>query len=257
MIKFILASMLAFTLIGCKNYRVELDETKITLTAAEEAYIASHPEIRWGVEDNRPPFIFVQNGQVMGLSYEYLQLIAKKTGLKLKPVRTVTFLGSINSLESDEIDIILAIRPTIELSQAMQFTLPFVSQRGVFVFRKNTGQPRSPFIAAVRVGYANPTKRYLESRFPDMKLIETEDDEQSLVLLQKGLVDGSMMDEATADYWIKREVLDLQKAPISFDYPYAFGFRGSDPLLGSILTKGLEAIRAKDRKTLDSKWLSD
>lgn len=257
MFKVILASLLAFTLMGCKNIRRELDESKVVLTAAEEAYIASHPEIRWGVEDNRPPYIFVRNGQVMGLSYEYLQLIAKKTGLKLKPVRTVTFLGSVNALEAGEIDIILAIRPTIELSQAMQFTLPIVSQRGVFVFRKNSGQPRSPFIAAVRVGYASPTKRYLESRFPEMKLIETEDDEQSLVLLQKGLVDGSMMDESTADYWIKYEALDVQKAPINFDYPYAFGYRGDNPLLGSILAKGLEAIRAEDRETLDSKWLND
>jgi ABC-type amino acid transport substrate-binding protein len=254
--KFIAAVMVLGGLLGCKPPPGSVDESKITLTAAEAAYVASTLEIKWAVEDNRPPYIFIEDGAVKGLSFEYLQLIAKKTGLRFKPVRTGTFLKSVIALDQGLVDVVTAVRPTVELSEFMQFTLPIVNRRGVFVFRTNAGAPRSPFTVGLRLGYDNSLKAYLTNRFPDMKFVETEDDEQSLVLLQKGLVDGSLMDESTANYWIDKATLNAQKAPINFDYPYAFGYQKDNVLLGSILSKALDSISAEDRKTLNNKWLT-
>lgn len=246
----IIASLLiaAVALSGCN----QIDESKIALTEEELAFIASHPTVTWAVEDNRPPYIFVEGGNIKGLSVEYLDLISKKTGLKFKPVRTTTFFNSIEALRKGEVDLMTSLRPTPERAQFMSFTPPIAYNGGVFLFRVNT-LPRSPLTTGIRKGEA--VKEYLAARFPDMRIVEVEDDEESLALLQKGLLDGSVMDGGSADYLAKRSTVKVRQAIINFDYPYSYGYRKDDHVLGSIMTKAIAAIPSKDKTKLNSKWL--
>ncbi len=54
-----------------------------TFTAEEQAYIDNHPVVTLGSDYKWPPFDFVdKNGVPTGLSYDYIQLISQKSGLK-------------------------------------------------------------------------------------------------------------------------------------------------------------------------------
>jgi ABC-type amino acid transport substrate-binding protein len=98
-------------------------------------------------------------------------------------------------------------------------------------------------------------KEYLSVRFPDMKIIEVEDNEEAIALLQKGLLDGVVMDEGSADFLTKRSIVELRKANINFDYPYSFGYTKDNHMLGSIMTKAITSISSKDKQTLNKKWI--
>jgi len=247
----IIAVVLLALVVGCSK---PIDESKIPLTEEELAYISSHPFVSWAAEENRPPYVFVEGNDISGLAPEYLALIAKKTGLKFKPISTGSFNSSIDALRQGKVDVMTSIRPTPESAEFMGFTPPFAYQGGVFVFRVNT-LPRSPLTTGILKDSA--AKKYLQSRFPDMNLIETEDDEQSISLLQKGLLDGSVTDSATAIYLAKKGGVATRYAIINFDYPYSFAYRRDDRVLGSILTKAISAIKPEDKSKLNSKWLAE
>jgi len=247
----IIAVVLLALLTGCSK---PIDESKIPLSEEELAYIASHPFVSWAAEDNRPPYVFVEGNDPRGLAPEYLELIAKKTGLKFKPIETGGFNSSIEALRKGKVDVMTSIRPTPESAEFMGFTPPFAYQGGVFVFRVNT-LPRSPLTTGILKDSA--AKKYLQSRFPDMNLVETEDDEQSISLLQKGLLDGSVTDVGTANYLSKKGGIEIRSAIINFDYPYSFAYRRENTVLGSIMTKAITSIKPEDKTKLNSKWLTE
>lgn len=251
MFRFLAALLMSMIIVGCT---ARVDETKIPLTEEELDFISKHPHVSWAVEDNRPPYIFVEGGDVKGLSYEYIALIAKKTGLKLDPVRTNNFNEAIDALRGKKVDVMTAIRPTPEAAEFMGFTPPFAYQGGVFIFRINT-LPRSPLTTGILKDSA--AKKYLQERFPDMNLIETEDDEQSIALLLKGLLDGSVTDAATAAYLTRKGVAQTRSAIINFDYPYSMGYRREDTILGSILNKAIASITPEDKRKINSRWLAE
>lgn len=258
MIKLIAALMVSVALLSSceKPAPLTVDESKIELTPEEANYIATHPIVTWALEDNRPPFVFVdKNGNVAGLAPEYLQLISKKTGIVFVPIRTGTYLKSIDEFRGHKVDLLTTVKPSLELAGLMDFTPPIAEFSGVFVFRSNAGPLRSPFTSSLRYGYDTAAKQYLELRFPGMKLVETEDDEQSMVLLQKGLVDGAVLDEGTARYFIETGALNVQTARIGFAFPYSFAYHKDDQLLGDILIKALASISPQDRRVLESRWL--
>jgi ABC-type amino acid transport substrate-binding protein len=251
MIKLIIAFMAAITLTACG---AKVDESKIDLTEEELQFIASHPTVTWALEDNRPPYIFVENSNIKGLSFDYLVLISKKTGINFQPIRTANFFNSIEALKNKQVDVMTALRPTPYRADFMGFTPPIAYNGGVFLFRVNT-LPRSPMTTGIRRGEA--VKDYLKERFQDMKIVEVEDDEQSISLLQKGLLDGSVMDAGSANYLMNHAAIKMRKAAINFDYPYSFGYHKDNHILGSILTKAVISISNDDKKTLNQQWIKD
>ena len=58
------------------------EETNL-FTASEKAYIASHVFTLGTISDNYP-FNFEDKGKLSGFSYDYINLIKKKSGLKIK-----------------------------------------------------------------------------------------------------------------------------------------------------------------------------
>ena len=248
----IIALLLVMVMIaGCKP---KIDESKIALTEKELAYIAGHPSVAWAVEENRPPYIFVEGGSPAGLAPEYISVIARKTGLKFYPVKTGSFESSIEALRSGKVEVMTSIRPTPESAEFMGFTPPFASQAGVFIFRINT-LSRSPLTTGILKNSA--AKKYLLQRFPDMNLIETADDEQSTVLLKKGLIDGWVTDTGSAAHLTKKIGVETRSVIINFDYPYSMAYRRENTVLGSILTKAIASITPEDKIKLNRRWLAE
>jgi ABC-type amino acid transport substrate-binding protein len=243
------AVLLLTLLTGCFNH---VDESKIPLTEDELAYIAGHPTVTFAAEDNRPPYIFVEGDQVKGLSTEYIELIAKKTGLKFQPVKTGSYIESMDALEMEKVDVMTSIRPTPENTRFMGFTPPIAYQGGVYVFRVNT-LPRSPLTTGLHKGC--PARGYLVSRFPDMQLVDTVDDEEAISLLHKGLLDGVVTDAGTARYLTNKSDVQVRWASINFDFPFSFAYNSNAVTLGSILTKAISSITPEDKHTINSRWL--
>jgi len=168
-----------------------------------------------------------------------------------KQVSVRGFNEGINAVKAGEIDLMTAVRPTSDRAEFLGFTAPFSYNAGVFIFRLND-KPRSPLRAGICEGDAG--RAYLMSRFPDMKITETADNEEAIALLEKGLLDVAIMNEASADYLTHKSITKMRKANADFDYPYSFAFKKDDVLLGRILSKAIASISLEDKKTINESW---
>ena len=248
-----LTVMLAALLIGCTQEKAPtpIDETPIQLTNEEAKYVHENRVVTWVVEDNRPPFIYTDGTKVHGISAVYLAIISKKTGFVFKPVPVQNFNEGVKAVKTGQIDLMTTIRPTAERAIYFGFTAPYSYNAGVFVFRLNT-QPGSPLRAGICQG--DPALTYLISRFPDMKITETEDNEEAIALLEKGLLDVAIMNEASANYLSHKSITKMRKASTDFDYPYSFAFKKENAMLGQILSKAIASISLEDKKTINESW---
>lgn len=241
MFRFLMALLVAFSLQGCSQ---KIDDSRIVLTEEELAFIASSPEVIFALEENRPPYIYVSEGKAQGLAIEYLKIISKKTGLRFRGVPTETYRAGLEKLLLSKIDVVMAVRPTPGMMDSFGFTAPFAYQGGVFVFRSTT-LPRSPLQVAVLDG--GSVSPYLTERFPDMLIVHAQDDEEAMSLLNKGLVDGTVTDAATAFYLAEKGGVDIRAGHINFDYPFTIAFNRQSPILGSILNKAVASFSPKEK----------
>jgi len=252
MLKIASAILSVLLITGCTKLPPSIDDRKIQLTAEEQQYVDTHRVVTWALEDNRPPFSSVNdNGEPEGISIIYLNLISRKTGIVFKPMLVKNFNESFTAVSTGKIDIITAIRPSPERAVYLNFSVPYVYNAGVFLFRMNS-QPQSPLRAGISQGDA--VSNYLAFRFPDMKINETEDSEEAISLLEKGLIDVVVMNEASADYLASKSFIRMRKAAADFDYPFSFGVKKDNVILIGILSKALDSISVDDKKTINDSW---
>lgn len=249
-----LTMLFAALLISCSPNEpapTPINENPISLTAEEAKFVQDHRVVTWVVEENRPPFIFVDGVEIKGISQRYLSIISRKTGLIFKPVSVESFTAGIEAVKKGEIDLMTSVRPTSERTPYLGFSAPYVYNRGVFIFRQNS-QPHSPLRAGLTAADAAGT--YLMTRFPDMQITETLDNEEAVSLLEKGLLDVVVMNEASADYLTGKSVTPMRKAGTEFDYPYSFAFKKENAVLGSILSKAIASMTMEEKQQINEAW---
>ncbi len=228
-----------------------IDVTQVDLTLEEKQYIKDHPVVTWAAEDNRPPAVFIDaHGVIKGRVPTYLGVISKKTGLAFKPLPVGSLSEAIAAVNDKQIDLVTNVRPNTERNKDLVFTIPFASNQAVFLFRHDA--PRSPLRAAIQKGDA--AKQYLQSSFPGIEIVETDDHEESISLLQRGLIDFVMLNEPSADYYSTKIANKFIKVHTDFIYYAAFACRKENHLACSIISKAIGSISLLDRETLNDHW---
>lgn len=243
----------ATLLFGCSKPGTssEVQSERLRLTVEEIQYIREHNTVTWAMEENRPPFVYREHNKIKGISHEYLKVISRKTGLNFKAISVNNLAEAIDSVDKGKVDIVTSVRATPKRSEFMLFSTPYVYNAGVFVFRQNSN-PRSPLRAGICRGDASST--YLKERFTDMRITETRDVEEAISLLEKGLLDVAVMNEASADYLSNKSIIRMRKANTDFDYPYSFGVHKENEILVSILTKAIDSISIDDKNQMNEAW---
>jgi ABC-type amino acid transport substrate-binding protein len=256
MMKRYLAILIFAILLGCNKHQPEeriIDTTNtVTLTAEEQQFIKDHNVITWALEDNRPPSIYVDDhGNVRGRVPTYLSLISKKTGLVFKPLAVSSLDEALGAVKEGKIDLVVNVRSTPERLEYLGFTAPYTDSVAVFVFQRR-GMPNSPLRAGVQKGDA--AKDYLEKRFPGISIVETDQQEESLTLLRRGVVDVVILEETSADYFAMKHKTTYHKVKTDFSYQAGFGFKKDNQILGRIMSKVLLTINTADREKINDAW---
>ena len=96
------------TFLGINTVQLFADETSTNdynLTDEEKQWISEHPVLKASNELTWAPLDFVENGEALGFSVDYLNLIADKFGFKIDYVNGYSWLELLELLEQKEIDI--------------------------------------------------------------------------------------------------------------------------------------------------------
>ncbi|MDM0044340.1 transporter substrate-binding domain-containing protein [Variovorax dokdonensis] len=213
-------------------------EERVQFTSAEQAWIESHPVVRWHPTDFMP-FVFVdpRNKRYVGLSLQVLDRIQERSGLRFEMVQP-----------GQQADIFPVVVGGDQAPVGLKLSRPYFTDNWVFV-----GHAQDPFIngpqqlEGKRLAYFAPNNLAEEMKrdVPSLSLVPAESVVATFDYVANGRADITFANIDTANYIVQqfypnrlKVVGSVEDAPIEV----AFGVRQDQQLLLSIIDKSLIAI---------------
>jgi ABC-type amino acid transport substrate-binding protein len=157
------------------------------LTSEEREWLANHPVIRLAYETGYPPFTFVDaQGQIRGLSVDYIRLLERKLGIQFEVVAPDDLNVNLNKARSGKVDVLTSLMKTPERSEYLRFTKPYVAVPSVIIVNKGyTGPVTLDRMQGIRIAvctdYAVTT--YVKKKYPFLNLVPVSNELISLRML--------------------------------------------------------------------------
>jgi polar amino acid transport system substrate-binding protein len=232
------------------------------LTKQEINYIEKNRVAPISVMQDFSPFSFEINGTYQGFVNDILSLLEEKTGLRFKRV-TGQWIPNLQRFKAKETKIIADISYKKEREEFTLFTKPyyeiptlifvrddFKDYKGIESFKgKKVGIQKNIFYAK-EVG-----------EIEGIDLVENESIEEMAKALSYGKIDIAIMNLLTMNHYIKKNALsnilaidELNLKTVNRE-DLRFGVNIDQPLLYSIMQKGLEAISVQEWRNLTNKWI--
>lgn len=255
---FALLSVL-FTAIALAN----TGDAKELLTPEERLWLTNNQSrIVLAIETGYAPFVFLNaQGQPTGLAHDYIRLIEAKIGASFKQRQFSSLNEIFEKVRAGEVHIVNAVTQTPARLQLLKFTDPFISVPNVIVVKKDRDGPMSELtlsglkIALVKSYAVTENLSGKKLNFtPDL----VPDDMTALLNVSFGHSDAAIIDLATASYLIsKKGITNLRVAgETELSVQLAIGTPINEPLLNSILKKGLAAITDAERERIHNSWIN-
>lgn len=237
-------------------------EVTANLTKQETNFIEENKIIPVSVMQDFSPFSFEINGEYKGFVDDTLSLLEKKTGLKFQRV-TGQWVENLERFKSKQTWMIADISHKIEREKFTLFSEPyyeiptlifvrddFKDYQGIESFKgKKVGVQKDIF-------YAKEV-----SEIPQIDLVVNESIEEMAKALSFGQIDIAIMNLLTMNHYIKKNGLvniraidELVLQTVSRE-DLRFGVNIDQPLLFSIIQKGLQAISYEEWMQLTNKWI--
>ena len=234
----------------------------LSLTPEERAWLQAHPRIRLAVDINWEPMEYIdKNGRYKGLSSDFIHYFERQLGIRFEPPPRIGWQQVIERLKKRELDIAPLVLRTPEREKFLDFTQPYLSFPVVLFTRNDSAalggmeDLRNKRVGVVR-GYA--LAELVRRDYPDMKLIEFDDNESGFNALALGRIDAFIDLLATGAYLIAEKGLsNIQVASLTpYGHDFSMGVRKDWPELVSILDKAIAALPPEQKNAFVHKWLN-
>lgn len=232
----------------------------VELTAQQRQWLQQRASLVWAAEADYQPFIFIEQGQPAGLSYDLLTLLQKRLGLPLERAPEAPLSELLDSARAGRVDLLTSLRPNPERAKYLAFTAPYIQVPTVLLLRRDQNKQQEleqlkGRKVAVGKGYA--VESYVRQRYPDVDWQALPSDRIGVEALLRRELDAVVLDLGSASYLLEQfPAHQLQiGSRIGFDYPLSLAYRKDLPELGSILEQGLRSITREEREALSRRWL--
>lgn len=265
---FLRLNKFSFFLVLCAAFPAGLDATeaiaqegRVELTAPERQWLAEHPVIRVAPDPDYPPIESVdKNGQIVGMSADYLKLLEKKLGIRFEIVALSSWDQAISMARSREVDMLSAATKSSARSEYLSFTTPHIEMPGVIIVHSNAGDFSGlDQFRGKRVGVVSSYvwQEWIARDYPGIILRPVRDMQTGLQLTSFGQLDAMVGNLATATHYIAK--LGITNLRVTAETGYfarlALASRKDWPELNAILQKGIAAIGPDEKQAIHDRWI--
>ena len=232
-----------------------------TLTDEEQAWLKEHPVIRVVQDPGWPPVEFAdENGEPIGMSSDYLNIIEQRLGIRFERVRHLNWQEAYARLKRWDIDMTTSVTVTPERNKFWAFTKPYMNIPIVIVTRMDVtyiGNMRelSGKKIAVVDGYA--VTDWIPRDFPNIELIKVRNAEEGLEVLQRGDAFAFIDNMLVIGYYLAK--LKINNLKIAGESPYvnaqSMAVRKDWTILAGILQKTLDSITEQEHAAIYQRWV--
>ena len=233
----------------------------LNLTQEENDWLAIHPIISVGIDQNWPPFDFVDaERKHQGIASDYLKLLSKKLNVQFSTTADV-WKNVINGVKSGQLDMLACASNTENRREFLNFTSPYIEIDTVFVTRK--GQAAVNSLSDLdKKTVALPKSTYIHELLKDQNteiyFVFVKSNEEALQAVSLGHADVYIGNLAVVSHFIEKDLLTnlrVDNRLASEKSKLAFAVSKDLPLLHSILQKGLDSLSGSTHKQIIRKWI--
>ncbi|MGE4560205.1 MAG: transporter substrate-binding domain-containing protein, partial [Desulfobulbus sp.] len=167
--------------------------TKLKLSQREKRFVAGHDPLVFSEVQWAPLSITTNPEHYDGMIADYFKIISERSGLSFTFQPSRTWFDVLEKYRAGEIDIIPAIGKDDAVKREILYSDPFVSFPLVIVTRdsvgyiKNTSELNGKTVA---VGRGYTSFHFLKNNYPNIRLVETANVEDALVMVANSKVDA-------------------------------------------------------------------
>ena len=238
-------------------------ETHVTLTEEEERWIAEHPNVRVHNESDWPPFNFAENGTPKGYSVDFMNLLGKKTGLKIEYVTGPSWNQFLEMMKSGDLDVMLNIVKTPERQKYLLYTDPYFENPNTILTHRNKpyGSLEELSGKTVSVPKGFFYEEILKRDYPGINLHLVKNSLEAMKAVSYGKADAALGELAVFNHLIERHMMtDLAiSGEVKTENPELvllnIAVRKDLPVLLSILKKAMTAVSVEEERVLRNRWM--
>jgi len=232
----------------------------IRLTPKEQLFLSRAEPVKVIIPDDAyGPFYFRENGHLMGMDLDILNLLEARTGLKFQIVDGGSWTNSLELITTGEGDLITSIIQNKQRERTLSFSGPYYQLSDVIITRREESvrglrDLREKLVAIPRNWNAAQALRRAN---PDVRLIYTRSIDEALTMVASGdayaYVGNSMnatfaMDRGNHSNLKIATPVDLGQPPLKMAV-----YKGNAELL-SIINKGLATISQAEMALIKNRW---
>lgn len=206
------------------------------------------------------PYTYKEDGKAIGISIDYLKLVAKKANLNLEFVETQNVQKHFELVQKGTCDVLPTmlkepntrkmVIPTKEysfeyLALSTKIEQPYIAREELFKGKK----------IGINKNYANVIK-FVKEKYPEIDLITMSLDE-GLKKVKKGEIYGYVDGYLVLSSIIKKEYhgsLKIMKTLEEAKVLLSFGVNEKQNLLREVLSNSIDKITSKERNRIENSW---
>ncbi len=230
-------------------------------TQAEQDWLRQHPTLSVGViRQGWPPYEVMTAGRVEGLSQDYLEAIAARLGVTLRPRVYADWPTLLEAACHGEVDVVMSVAITAARTRCLSFTRPYQTARLALVGRKQdaarllSAPPHLRF--AVERGHA--LDEALPETYADARTVSVADLRAALAAVADGRADAYIGYPQVVELELRRTpqpalaVLGPARLPprtLHFATPH------DRALLSTAIDRALAELPETRRAAIDRRWI--
>lgn len=232
----------------------------VSLTADEQRWLETHQQVRVGAGLDWAPFDFInEQGQYQGVTRDHLDLIADKTGLKFS-YQTGYWWQNLERFRRGQVDLLPAVYKTPARLKFMQFSRAYHETLDYFFIRDDLNPDSLQTLAGLRVAVPKDDAhiQLIETHFPELELVEVDTLGNAIDAVLEGRADLLFETYAVMVYALdKQAITTIQPWRSTRELGSRYihmATRKTDPILASIIQKGLDAITISEKRVIHERW---
>jgi len=230
------------------------------LTKEEKLFIKTNPIINVGVEQNWPPFDFVEAGEYKGITKEYLRQIEEYSGLKFNYIQNFPWNQLVKKLESGKIDLLPIIAKTTSREKSLLFTDKYITIRPYLFSTTDTFtsiEELNDKIIAIPKGFNH--EEYIRTNFPLIKILQVNNLLEGIDSILLNKADALISNTSSINYLLYKYNLSGINAQFKMPYKSSDLFMATNKnskILRDIIQKSLNSIPEHKKNLFTEKWIS-